>query len=223
MKTFLWASKFLRPKKLEKIRIGNNADGGYVLPKKCLEDSDLCASFGLGNNITFENDLIKRNIKVIGFDINTSKHPEWARQLRLETYDDFSALPEVAVAKKIILKVDTEGSEWEFFNTMDMQHFAETVYCFAFELHLHMNPSNLPLSVMEKMFESHDVVHVHGNNFSGCTEMVPLALEITLANKKYFENLPFDFQKYPIQNLDFKNKKHTPELALPWLNQMKLL
>lgn len=54
MKIFQWMNKHIIPRKFEKIRIGNNKDGGYVLPNKCIDESDLCVSFGLGNNITYE-------------------------------------------------------------------------------------------------------------------------------------------------------------------------
>jgi hypothetical protein len=104
-----------------------------------------------------------------------------------------------------------------------MQHFEEKISCFAFELHLHMNPKKTPLSVMEKMLDTHYVAHVHGNNYGNCKELVPVALEITLVNKKYFDNPPIDIQKYPIKNLDYVNKPGRIELDLPWLHSIKLL
>ena len=223
MQIFQWMNKHIIPRKFEKIRIGNNKDGGYVLPKKCVDESDLCISVGLGNNITYEKDLLTRNKKVIGHDIIAKGQYEWARKMKLDTYEKFANIPEVQQSNKIVLKIDTEGSEWNFFKTMDMQHFGEKISCFAFELHLHMNPKKTPLSIMEKMFDTHYVAHVHGNNYGGCRELVPVALEITLANKKYFDNPPIDIQKYPIKNLDYVNKPNGIELDLPWLQNIKVL
>jgi hypothetical protein len=223
MKIFQWMSKHLIPRKFEKIRIGNNKDGGYVLPKKCVDESDLCVSFGLGDNITYEENLLNINKKVIGYDIIIESPQEWARKIKLDTYEEFLNIPEVQQSNKIILKIDTEGSEWNFFETINIQHFEEKVSCFAFELHLHMNPNNTPLSVIEKMLKTHYVAHVHGNNHGDYTDSVPIALEITLANKKYFDNPPIDFQKYPIKNLDYVNNPERTELNLPWLNHIKLL
>lgn len=57
MRIFNWASKHLIPRFFDKIRVGNNEDGGYVLPKVSVEQCDLCVTFGLGSNITFEEDL----------------------------------------------------------------------------------------------------------------------------------------------------------------------
>ena len=43
---------------LEKIRIGSNNDGGYVIYKN-FENYDIILSGGAGNNITFEIQLIE--------------------------------------------------------------------------------------------------------------------------------------------------------------------
>jgi hypothetical protein len=223
MKIFKWINKHIIPRKFEKIRIGNNKDGGYILPKKCVDESDLCISFGLGDNITYEEDLLNRNKKVIGCDFSVDIPHEWARKTKLDTYEEFLNMPEVKQSNKIVLKIDTEGAEWNFFETINIQHFEEKIFCFAFELHLNMNPNNTPLSVMEKMLSTHYVAHVHGNNHGDYKELVPIGLEITLANKKYFDNPPIDFQKYPIKNLDYVNNPEHAELELAWLHRIKLL
>jgi hypothetical protein len=97
-------NKHIIPRKFEKIRIGNNKDGGYVLPKKCVDESDLCISFGLGNNITYEKDLLNRNKKVIGHDIALKVRHPWARQMKLDTYEEFSNISEVMIyrARRIV-------------------------------------------------------------------------------------------------------------------------
>ena len=43
------------------IRIGENSDGGYLLPN-CLDDIKNCFSIGVDNKISFENDLFKKGI-----------------------------------------------------------------------------------------------------------------------------------------------------------------
>jgi hypothetical protein len=44
------------------IRIGENTDGGYLLPN-ILEQIEYCFSPGVGNSVTFEDHLLKYNIK----------------------------------------------------------------------------------------------------------------------------------------------------------------
>ncbi len=217
-----WVSKFLIPRKTPKIRLGNKKDGGYVISQKCVDLCDLVVTFGLGNNISFEKDFISKGKKLIGHDIKDG-YPNWARKMKLKTYQDFSDIEEVKNASNIVLKIDTEGAEWEFFETMNIDHFNEKVICFAFELHLNMNPKKLPLSTLEKMFDTHYIIHVHGNNHGRKTEqIIPVALEITLGSKKILGDLPVDFQKYPVEGLDYPNKIGKADYELPWINCIKL-
>ena len=52
---------FLRPIKTSKlIRLGNNQDGGYLLPIVALKKSENLISFGLGDNFSFEMDFFKK-------------------------------------------------------------------------------------------------------------------------------------------------------------------
>ena len=41
------------------IRIGDNSDGGYLVPN-CLSDIKNCFSVGVDNKTSFENDLFKK-------------------------------------------------------------------------------------------------------------------------------------------------------------------
>ena len=223
MNKFSWIAKHFNPIKTEKIRIGNNSDGGYILPIKCLDSADLCVSYGLGPNITFELELISRNIKVLGFDKYITKKIPWAKEKILRQYQDVSELPEVKKSENIILKIDVEGGEWNFFKTIDTNHFSKCVSCFVFELHLQMNYKKIPLSIMEKMFDSHYVIHVHGNNFSYVKDFIPNSLEITLAHKKFFNKIEIDKQKYPIKNIDYANHVKKQDVSLSWLPLIKMI
>jgi len=61
---------FLRPVYFSKmVRLGNNFDGGYILPEKIIKDSDGLLSFGYGYDCSFEQDYIKKtNNSVIIYD-----------------------------------------------------------------------------------------------------------------------------------------------------------
>ena len=63
------------PKNIELIRIGSNNDGGYLVPNIIHEISS-CFSAGIGNNISFEKDLINRKISVFGADGTLDSLPE---------------------------------------------------------------------------------------------------------------------------------------------------
>jgi hypothetical protein len=46
------------------IRLGNKFDGGYVVTKKIIKQCSQCVSFGLGDDLTFEIDLQKKNYNI---------------------------------------------------------------------------------------------------------------------------------------------------------------
>ena len=53
---------FLRPIKNENlVRLGRNADGGYVVDKNVVENTNHLVTFGLGPDWSFELDYIKLN------------------------------------------------------------------------------------------------------------------------------------------------------------------
>ena len=45
----------------DKIRIGSKYDGGYIMPKQTLIDSDCLVSFGISTNIDFEKEFYQNN------------------------------------------------------------------------------------------------------------------------------------------------------------------
>lgn len=61
---------FLKPKVLCDLqRVGNKNDGGYVIPKKSLQDTEILISFGLSDDWSFEKEFHKfSNSKVLCFD-----------------------------------------------------------------------------------------------------------------------------------------------------------
>ena len=51
------------------VRVGNNFDGGYIIPSESLINTEELYSFGLNDNHSFEKDFHKKtNAKVICFD-----------------------------------------------------------------------------------------------------------------------------------------------------------
>ena len=217
MEIYEWMAKNMLPKKVDKVRVGGNGDGGYVIPAKSIEECDLFVCFGLGCDIHFEKQLVEKNKKVIAYDMAGCIEP-WARQMKIVGYNDFKNIKEVEEAKKILLKMDIEGFEWNFFETLDVNHFCEKVNTLTFELHLTINPNKKPLSVLDKVIENYHVVHVHGNNFGNYIQDVPETLEITMVNKNEYGELNLDKQTYPIPNLDFKNTWSKDEMKLSWIN-----
>ena len=63
--------KFLKPKyKVDLVRLGNNFDGGYLIPKKVIKKTKTLLSFGLADDWSFERDFKKHNdeCQILCFD-----------------------------------------------------------------------------------------------------------------------------------------------------------
>ncbi|MFM7673355.1 MAG: hypothetical protein ACKO5H_02185, partial [Candidatus Fonsibacter sp.] len=56
--------KILMPiKEYSLIRVGKNFDGGYLIGKKSIENSDVLLTFGVGDDCSFERNFLKINPK----------------------------------------------------------------------------------------------------------------------------------------------------------------
>ena len=69
---------FLKPLKNQNlIRVGREADGGYIVDEKVVASVDYLISFGMGSDWSFELDYIKINkkVKIYMYDCYVSKKP----------------------------------------------------------------------------------------------------------------------------------------------------
>lgn len=72
---------YLKPQKIksEKIRLGRNSDGGYVIPKLLAEKSNVLVTYGYGGDKAFEDDFILKFEKP-NFIFDHTGHPEkWSQ------------------------------------------------------------------------------------------------------------------------------------------------
>lgn len=60
-RTVCYAPKELAPQMSDLVRVGRNADGGYLLPRQVLAEIKGCLSFGLGAEWSFEQALLELN------------------------------------------------------------------------------------------------------------------------------------------------------------------
>lgn len=208
-----------------KVRVGRDSDGGYVIPRSALSECDLCVSYGLGHDTSFERQLSRSGMKVIGFDPNIRMHPKWARSGRVKTYSDFASLKEVAPARSVLLKMDVEGSEYGFLNSLDSVHFADKVHTYVLEIHTGdgLRPKWADLDMLEVVLRSHDVVHVHANNFGTSDGFFPKSLEITFLSRRRMSSRVRDMGRYPSPGLDSPNNPNKPDYCMVWVNQVPLL
>lgn len=177
----------------EKIRVGRDYDGGYILLND-LHRASVAICGGLNDDDSFERDLLNKGIKVLAFDHTESytfqdqdrgyqwfkvplskfESPNSILDLALSGYNDYSA----------ILKIDIEGDEWEMLEKTNDQTYKK-IRQFVCEFH-NFPMNNRAFETFQKICKNFKVVHVHGNNWAGAfsygNQVIPIVIEITFAN-----------------------------------------
>jgi hypothetical protein len=201
----------------KKERIGNKCgDGGYVILKD-VGNYDLLLSCGVGNDITFEEEFIKKyNVNCITYDGTVEKLPDTSVNENItfhkKNIDHQNRLEdELSSHQNIFLKMDIEGAEFSWLETVSVENFINIKQC-VFEFHMytenHWNIENQRKinDLFKKINTTHALVHLHVNNCLGCKQVegrpFPMVFECTYIRKDLME-------KYDIQILVIDAKPET--------------
>ncbi|HEY7299492.1 MAG TPA: tetratricopeptide repeat protein [Xanthobacteraceae bacterium] len=202
-------ARMLEPKKAlgyEKVRVGRDRDGGYVLIED-FSQIDGAFSFGIKDDASWDLDIAQRNIRVHQFDHTVDRAPaEHAllefHKLRIAEADapDAACLDTLvdkllANAQRALLKVDIEGDEWDMLGAASPRSLVRftQIACEFHELGRLTNPVwyGRFFAVIEKLKEQFEIVHVHGNNYMPfmcmANVLLPATLEVTFANRRHYQ------------------------------------
>lgn len=215
----------IRPYKIygDYIRYGRNFDGGYIINKNYLQHVNRLYSYGLADDISFENHILNDNKHIIGhlYDHTIDKpknlignahfHKEGLSLIKENFCNNlFDHIKENKdLDAKIILKIDIEGAELEYFDHINLDLFSNVVQM-AVEFHSNINFQKYIKSLI-KINEYFYCCHIHGNNGGGILlkdkdQLYSEITEFTFINKKYVDYIPLYNQiEYPIKNLDQPN------------------
>jgi len=217
-----------------KRRVGGPNDGGYVM----LDDLDgvgVCYSLGVGPDVSWDIEMAEHGAIVFQYDHTVDAppvvHPNF-RHFKVGITDDDALAPDMkrldslmrdnghADRDDMVLKVDIEGYEWDSLEVLDSSTFAafrQIVVEFhglrlldigSFRERAHR--------VFSTMRRTHEVIHVHANNFAGMciVKGIPIAdcVEVTFVNRKFHSFIP-SRDCFP-GNLDSPNDPHRVDLVL---------
>jgi len=213
------------------IRIGNNSDGGYLIPN-ILDQIDFCFSPGVGVTSSFEDNLLNFNIKSYLADgtVNYSGKHDFIRKNINSFNDENNITLESWIDEKIkdksnnnlLLQMDIEGSEIGTLyniNTTTLDRFK----CIIVEFHnfhsiLNFFGLRIYSDIFDKLLKTHYIVHIHPNN--DCYNLIvnknsiPDTLEFTFINKKivhHIKNISYDLPHL----LDKKNVENLRDIKCP--------
>ena len=216
-----------------KIRKGVNCDGGYVICDLLDENAyDCYITAGVSNEESFTRDFLemykinKNNSfafdgTIEDFPYHYTENITFLKKNISNINDDSHTNLDFLFEKydNIFLKMDIEGGEYEWLLSID-ENKLKKIKQLAIEFHgINDDTWNCSLSnkikCLEKIFNTHYLVHAHGNNYGGMTYNIPDVIELTYLNKNVFTDTPNHNKcPLPIPNIDFPNNLHYPEHSL---------
>lgn len=119
--------------------------------------------------------------------------------------------------KKIILKVDIEGDEYNVLNNIIKNE--KKIDHLIIEFHnVVKNLKKIINFIKQNKFLK--LIHIHGNNYGQVINGIPDVLEMTFVNKVNYKRDEFkNSTKYPIYKLDYPNHKRRDDIRLKFSDE----
>lgn len=186
-----------------KVRVGNDYDGGYVLPAAALE-CDGVLSIGVGPDVSFDIALAQRGARIAQFDHTVEKPPSlhenctfyrlgWGPVSRddLLSFDDILTHFNQMGRRRALLKFDIEGAEYDVLQGLDPETLRrfDVIVC---EIHhldrlLETTFYETARRCLDTLTAFHAPVHLHANNYAPVSLVagipVPTVLELSFLRR----------------------------------------
>jgi len=223
-----------------KIRLGDNKDGGYVIAD-LNGYYDCYISAGISDEESFSRDFIEKykmdEYNSFGFDGTINSYPysytnsiSFIKKNINKHNDSKNTNLSYLISRydNIFLKMDIEGGEYPWLmslNEKQLNKFKQIVI----EFHGINDDSweclfSDKTSCFDKLNKTHYIVHAHGNNCGQVQNSIPSVIELTYVNKKCFSKTPcLNSAKIPIEGLDFPNNPNNYDINLnfePFCNKI---
>jgi len=237
---------------MTKRRLGPQEDGGYVSLDYVFENCVADFTYGVGNDYRFEEEFSVKYKKPsylfdhtaasagLALEVPDDQKQRYIDELKRinelglhffpqglgsqEKCKDFQEnYDELNINGLVLLKIDVEGHEYNYFMNTDMAKLADKVMAIIVEFHWICADQNreIALKSLNNIEEYFTLFHIHGNRWGGILplegRMTPETLELSFINKKYVKKYELDEQNYPIEGLDVSNRPSHPDYQLTFL------
>jgi hypothetical protein len=223
---------------LEKIRIGQEGDGGYVICDIPDVKYDALYSYGSDDNIKFEKSFYEKyNVDSYVYDhtidkitdkpdyIHFFKEGVWAiKNEQMDTIENQMKKNGHSESKNLFMQMDIEGCEFAVLTHSDhvLENFSQIIVEFHFGIDLpfnnFINKKTAVLNTLEILNKHFICTHVHANN---CVLQpwfdinFPRFFEVTYVRKDLVSDYTVETEPFPTIH-DFPNNSNKPEMKLDW-------
>jgi len=218
-------------------RVGRDYDGGYVmLDGNQINKVDAAYSFGISDDVSWDEAIAKRGIDVYMYDHTISKlpkkHPKFHfyntgvtgrnKEKSLKTLRRLILENGHSECKSLLLKMDIEGCEWDVLeetSTDVISQFTQIVIEFHGLTQAVFSEKHLSIvNALQKINQTHQSIHVHANGTSTplwISDLVlPDVLEVTYIRRNDVkEKLTMNTRQFPTE-LDRPTFEYLPEISL---------
>lgn len=215
------------------VRVGlRTRDGGYVMVDD-FSNSNIAYSFGINNDISWDNLMAERGYDIYQYDHTINFLPAYRTEFhwfkegiagtdteneQLKSLKCFLDRNGHSDKKNMILKMDVEGAEWDFLETVTpevLKQFDQIV----FEMHnlVRSKESKRIVRLLEKLNETHALIHLHGNNSSVLLKIgntiFPDVIETSYVSREKYNISELETVTLPT-NLDAPNDRGRRDIIL---------
>jgi hypothetical protein len=231
--------KVLKPYNIfqKKKRIGPNEDGGYVCSEYVLENCSALMTYGVGHDTRYEEEFVRTyNKPAYLFDHTLGWKEEFERNGMkfvpeglgsAENCKDFyEHYQRYGLSGDILLKIDVEGAEWDFFRNVDINNLKNSVMGIVLEIHwidsmeIRKNLADMFNKISPYFILEHTHANSWGYNFEYNGMTIPSVLELSFVNRKFVEKSEIDTADYPIIGLDYSNNPNIEDVKLDFLKSV---
>jgi hypothetical protein len=220
------------------VRVGRDYDGGYVMLDAIAPGSiDAAFGFGIGEDTSWDEAIAGRGIDVYMFDHTIKTLPTGLPRCRafgigvtgrlkgpsLRTLSELLAEHGHAASRRLIMKMDVEGCEWDVLDEAPFQvigQFSQIVVEFHHLTDAVHDPARMSnvRRILDKINRTHQCVHVHANGKRPPLCVGPLVLpdklEVTYARRADWEGrFSVGRRQFPTE-LDQPSREGWPDVYL---------
>lgn len=120
--------------------------------------------------------------------------------------------------KKIFLKIDIEGAEYDVLSGNDFYDNLNNVVQLAMEFHYAGQNIEKISEIINNLAKTHTLIHIHGNNNGGTFALngkqVPEVIEVAFLHNSFLPDKTLSTLDYPVNGLDYPCNRHREDIKL---------